>query len=71
MKCHSSLALGRMIKRKRTAAGETQTVFAKRLGISRSFLSQLETGIRVVSLRKFAHIVHVLRVNPSRVLLAL
>jgi transcriptional regulator with XRE-family HTH domain len=36
--------LGRRIRRLREAAGYTQTAFALRLGVDRSFLSNLERG---------------------------
>ena len=55
----SPMTLGSVIESLRLAEDKTQSAYAKRLGISQTHLSQIETGIKTVSperAKKFAKI---------------
>ena len=57
--------LGRNLRRVRTAAGLTQTALAKRSGINRSYLSDLEAGQRNPTAVTLQRLAKVLRVTPT------
>jgi ribosome-binding protein aMBF1 (putative translation factor) len=56
--------LGRNLQRVRTAAGLTQTVLAKRSGIHRSYVSDLEAGQRNPTAVALQRLAQVLGVTP-------
>jgi DNA-binding XRE family transcriptional regulator len=56
--------LGRNLRRVRTAAGLTQTALAKRSGIHRSYVSDLEAGQRNATAVTLQRLAKVLRVTP-------
>ena len=56
--------LGRNLQRVRTAAGLTQTVLAKRSGIHRSYVSDLEAGQRNPTAVTLQRLAQVLGVTP-------
>jgi DNA-binding XRE family transcriptional regulator len=57
--------LGRNLRRVRTAAGLTQTALAKRSGINRSYLSDLEAGQRNPTAVTLQRLAKVLGVTPT------
>jgi DNA-binding XRE family transcriptional regulator len=57
--------LGRNLRRVRTAAGLTQTALAKRSGINRSYLSDLEAGQRNPTALTLQCLAKVLGVTPT------
>jgi DNA-binding XRE family transcriptional regulator len=59
------LELGRNLRRVRTAAGLTQTALAKRSGIHRSYVSDLEAGQRNPTALTLQRLAKVLRVTPT------
>ena len=56
--------LGRNLRRVRTAAGLTQTALAKRSGIDRSYVSDLEAGQRHPTAATLQRLAKVLGVTP-------
>jgi DNA-binding XRE family transcriptional regulator len=56
--------LGRNLRRVRTAAGLTQTALAKRSGMDRSYVSDLEAGQRNPTALTLQRLAKVLRVTP-------
>lgn len=57
--------IGRRFAYARKARGMTQTDFAKRLGLSRSFVSQVEAGFGVYSERTASEICRVLSISKK------
>jgi DNA-binding XRE family transcriptional regulator len=58
------LEIGRNLRRVRTAAGLTQTALAKRSGMDRSYVSDLEAGHRNPTALTLQRLAKVLRVTP-------
>jgi DNA-binding XRE family transcriptional regulator len=57
--------LGRNLRRVRTAAGLTQTALAKRSGLNRSYVSDLEAGQRNPTAMTLKRLAKVLGVTPT------
>jgi transcriptional regulator with XRE-family HTH domain len=64
-KCTTRARVGAFIKHRRTRRNMSQTDMAKRLGLSRGFLSDLERGKRGLSLQTFVRLCQLLRVMPG------
>jgi XRE family transcriptional regulator, fatty acid utilization regulator len=60
--------IGRFVREARATVKESQTEFAQRIGISRGFLSEIETGSKVISINTLVLIARKLRTNPSKIL---
>lgn len=64
-----AIRLGRVIRSLRESQGVTATALAKEAGISRSYLSYLETGqFNEIGVEKLAAIVRALKVSAEEVL---
>lgn len=61
-------ALLKILVRARTRAQVTQTVLARRLGVSQSWVSKVETGERRLDVIEFAQLCRELKLRPGRVL---
>ena len=60
--------LGRQIKKRRRALGQTQDALAEVLGVSVGYVSQIERGVTKVSLDTLASIAACLGCDPSELL---
>jgi transcriptional regulator with XRE-family HTH domain len=60
--------LARNVKRARLARGWTQAEFARRVGISRIYVAQLEGAAKECSLIMLARLAKALRVKPGTLL---
>jgi len=61
-----SLTFGRLLRATRDGEGETQEVFARRLGVSKSHLSDIENGRKVVSAARAARWAELLGYSPRQ-----
>lgn len=53
-------ALGKNVRERRTALGLSQQQLARKAGLDRSYLSEVERGLRNVSLLRIAHLANAL-----------
>ena len=60
--------LGRNVRRVRTARGWTQAEFARRVGISRIYVAQIEAAAKECSLAMLERLAKALRVKPGALL---
>jgi len=67
--CKTSIRIGKVLRRARLASKLTQEEYAKSLGISRGFLSDIERGVCLVSLKMFVRILdRTVRMNADQLL---
>lgn len=61
-------ALGRAISRRRLSAHMTQLMLAHEVGVTRSYMSDIERGLRNVTLNTLDSIATALRTTPGKLL---
>ncbi len=59
------MAFGKAVRRLRSEQGFSQEKFAAKAGISRTYMSEIERGVTVVSLESIARIAKALGLVPS------
>jgi transcriptional regulator with XRE-family HTH domain len=62
------VAFGRAVRRLRTEAGLSQERFAAKAGISRTYMSEIERGVTLVSLESIARVAKALGLTISALL---
>lgn len=60
--------IGKRLTSIRTAKNMSQTEFAAHIGIARGYLSDLERGVREMSLATLAHICKKTKTHPAKLL---
>jgi transcriptional regulator with XRE-family HTH domain len=60
--------IGQKLKTYRTNGGRTQEQFARRLGVTRGFLSDIERGVKAISIETLARICKRTGLKPAALL---
>jgi transcriptional regulator with XRE-family HTH domain len=60
--------LGNLLRTSRESAGLTQEALAYRAGVDRSYISQLERGLKSPTVKMFLRICRALEISPSKII---